>query len=110
MSAIRFDSIFNLSEIRNNHPSIFSPVRKKITVKFDVTEFSAKVSSEVDMTRLNGRKGFAVYETEKFIELHRLQSQPKKSNLICTCSLYESAVRITKAAAQSRRMEWKVAC
>ncbi len=62
------------------------------------------------MTRLKTRKGFAVYQTEKFIELHRLQSPPQGSNLICTCSLYESAIRITKAAAHSRRMEWKVAC
>jgi hypothetical protein len=48
-------------------------------------------------------KSFAIYQTQKGIELLTNQANPTDAKLICIVSHYQSAVRIARKAAQIRQ-------
>jgi ribosome-binding protein aMBF1 (putative translation factor) len=48
-------------------------------------------------------KSFAIYQTQKGIELLTNQAKPTDADLICIVSHYQSAVRIARKAAQIRQ-------
>jgi hypothetical protein len=49
-------------------------------------------------------ESFAIYQTQKGIELHHHQTHPIGAELICVVSHYESALRIARQAAQIRQV------
>ena len=49
---------------------------------------------------------FAIYQTCQGIELHNSHNQLRAAQLICTCSNYQAAQRITKNTAKNRNLPY----